>query len=187
MSDIASFIVSIVEEQAKKVKASDWENSIYKPLRDLGSDRTGQVGEDICVRLLKEAGHRVEYGRGVTEDEKDYDFVCDGLRIEVKLATRGGTNPTFQHENLIKTRHFDGLVCIDVAPDKVYLYCAAKKDLPWKNGMTQRDSGVYKYDLRVKKHEEEGNEIKTKADFLKKYRAMDARIRRLRAQSPKGK
>ncbi len=152
-------------------KGSDWANSKWGKIRDLGPDEKGSIGEELCAEALRQSGFKVEYDPNKTSDDKDYDMLVEGKRVEVKFATRGATQKTFQHENLDKTRHWDILVIIDISPNKIYAKCTTKDDLPWKDSMHRRkDSTFYKYTLSVSQHEKEGNEVKTIEDIAGKFR-----------------
>ncbi len=168
---------AVSEAQAKRSESpTDWDGSTYEALYGLSIDERGHIGEQLCAGILQRAGHVVEWDPNVTLSEQDYDLMCDGLRIEVKLACRGRNANTFQHEHLDRTRHFDGMVLIDIAPNAVYAVCQAKEDLPWDDMHRRKDSIVYKYDLSVKKHEDAGNRVETVSDFVAKFQQMKKRI-----------
>ena len=109
-----------------------------------------------------------------------YDILVEGhFKVEVKLATRGKMNPTFQHENLKQERDCDAIVLIDVAPDKIYMTCGRKIDLPFRiandkftvtrKKMHLRPKGEFKWDLHLR--DVKNREIKTIDDFKRIFNA----------------
>ncbi len=163
-------------EDVKNSSSTDWPNSTYERFWNPEIDQRGQVGELLCVEVLKSFGCTVKYEKDETKEDKQWDLISDGMKLEVKLACRGKRNKTFQHENLDKTRWFDGIIIIDIAPEKIYLSCIAKKDLNWKKMHRRKDSTFYKYDYTEKTLAANNMAIKTTEDFYQKYLEMKQRI-----------
>jgi len=99
--------------------------------------------------ILRDFKCKIEYDASITEAVKGWDFISNGLKIEVKLATITIGTGLFQHENMHPQRDFDGVLFIDVAPDEVYLTAVCKKDISWKK-IHRRESGIYKCDFSIK-------------------------------------
>ena len=152
-----------------------WDGGVYEEILSLSIDERGQVGEELCAEILKINGCKVEYDPNQTNEEKGWDLISDGIKIEVKLATIGKATPSFQHESLQPQRDFNGIIFIDVAPNNIYLTCLAKKEIEWKKLHHRKNSGVYKMDWNIKKVEK--NKIKNTEDFYNKYLKMVNKIK----------
>lgn len=173
---IQDTILRIIDSVRTNTPQTDWVGSTYEEIWRLEIDQRGQVGELLCQSVLKAKGCAVVYEKDITRQSKDWDIEVDNMKIEVKLACRGKNTNTFQHENLVKTRHFDGLILIDVAPEKIYLTCIAKNDLLWQKMHRRKDSIFYKYDLTVNMLESADAAIETEDDFYDKFLVMKRRI-----------
>lgn len=145
-------------------------------MMSLEIDERGQVGEGLCAEIFKIKGCKVDYDPNQTDYEKGWDLKVDGIKLEIKTATIGKTNPTFQHEGLSPQRDFQGIIFVDVAPNDIYLTCLTKKEINWKKLHHRKNSGVYKMDWNVKKVLE--NRIETTDDFFKKYLDMIKKLGR---------
>ncbi len=139
------------------------------------------MGEVFVQNCLNRIGYRTQRDEKTSLVEKGYDILVDGhFKVEVKLATRGRTNQTFQHENLKQERDYDAIVLIDVAPTKVYMTCGRKTDLPFrvknnkftvnKKKMHLRPKGEFMWDLTVQ--DVQNKELKTLDDFDRIFNAM---------------
>ena len=169
-----------IEEVKAKRKKTDWDSSTFEVIKEFEIDNRGMTGEIFTEKNLKSLGYEVERDENPGGDEKEYDILLNGkIKIEVKTATRGANDKTFQHEGLHPDRDFDILILIDVAPNNIYVTCVKKKDLPFdipnnnfskrNKKMHKRKSGVYKWDLNIKDIEE--REVKTLEDFKRIFEA----------------
>lgn len=175
-------------------------------------DTRGTAGELLVVKLLEKAGRKPDYSRNTTHDDKDWDFMLDGLRYEVKTARMGAAARKFQHENIYKTRHYDGIILVDIAPAEIYISCWAKADIPFdketdRGGKAppkakkphilhrRKDSSFYKWDTGVSSDEyiRAGKRVKfcvrdravrSVADFMREFEAMESRIAETRSANP---
>ncbi len=103
-------------------------------------------------RLLTESGiSGVSRVGRLDRTHKHWDIKTDDITIEVKTATLGRTNATFQHENIEKDRNYDVLVFVDIAPNDVYLSWFTKCDVQWKSLHRRANSNFYKWDIRLNK------------------------------------
>lgn len=160
---------------------TNWDGSTFEPLLELSAAGRGRIGEILTAAILKDFGCDVDddqIGRTTRDGQRGYDLMADGIRLEVKLATRGKSVNTFQHENLNRREQWDALVLIDVAPENVYVKITAKNDLPWDDIHKRHSAAVHKYDMSVRKHTVEGNEITTDEQFFGKFREVKERLRR---------
>lgn len=174
--DIRTLTIRHIEyiKSKKKPPKVNWIGGVYEEILSLSIDERGQLGEELCVKMLRMKKCKVKYDPNQTGEEKGWDLISDGIKIEVKLATLGKSNPTFQHESLHPQRDFNGIILFDVAPNDIYLTCLAKKEIKWKKLHHRKNSGVYKMDRTLKSVKV--NKIKTVDDFYKKYLAMVAKI-----------
>lgn len=173
-------------EQDLRSSGGEWYSSPFYSMRTLQIDQRGAVGERICVAILRECGYEVDYEADVTRHHKDYDLLCQGMRIEVKTATRGVKSGTFQHENILRNAHWDGIILLDIAPNNIYVACRLNSEVPWGErdplwGRCHRrkDSVFYKWDLTVKRHQALDTEVKDIDDF---QQCFDAMVQRFRAK-----
>lgn len=148
ISDIILKKIAEIKKR-KPPQMFDWNDSLYEDIQFLTIDERGQLGEEITVEILKSFKCKIDYDASITEAVKGWDFVSNGLKIEVKLATITIGTGGFQHENLHPQRDFDGILFIDVAPNEIYLTTVCKKDINWKK-LHRRESGVYKCDFSIK-------------------------------------
>ena len=177
-----------VRGEVKPAK-TDWRGSPYEDITLIKSiDTRGEVGEEMIVKMLREAGRDVKYKKAATHQKKDWDFKCGGFKYEVKTATLGARGG-FQHEDIYKERHFDGIILVDIAPHAVYITCRAKDDMDWSGAaqMHRRSTGAWKWDtsltapgrktknLRCVRE----NKVTNVAEFLAMFDAMEARIKAL--------
>lgn len=179
MKTIEDIVRSAIQEAAS-AEDSQWTGSIYEGIKLVEIDKRGDVGELVVVRMLEALGRTVFYSHGTTSDEKHWDFMCDDLSYEVKAATLGKDKITFQHENIHKTRQYDGLIFVDIAPADIYITCYDKKSIDWGSLHRRKDSTAYKWDTYLKetrKHPVIKNRIETLSDFQKSFNAMEKRIR----------
>ncbi len=184
--DIKSVAVPIIKEiQKDEAKVSQWINSPYGAIRDFQIDTRGAVGETLIANLLTELGRTVSHNEATTDDEKDWDLICDNLKYEIKTATLGRDGVTFQHEGIDKTRHYDGLIFVDIAPDDIYISIYAKKKIAWNDLHRRKDSSFYKWDTHLRptrKHDIGDNIVKTVADFDVLFRNAESEILKLNAK-----
>ena len=171
--DIGSIFSRLIDEvYNRNPPIIDWQNSIYERIKDLSIDQRGQAGEDLVEHILKINNCEVVYNPNRTDREKDWDIISNDIHIEVKLATLGKDGKMFQHENLERSRRFDALMIIDVAPNDLYLTCFDYDELNWKQ-FHRRTSGIYKYDISLKWLVENDCLVKTSTQFFDKYKIME--------------
>lgn len=148
---ISNIILKKITEikKRKPPQMFNWNNSLYEDVQFLTIDERGQLGEEITIEILKKFGCKIKHDASVTEAVKGWDFISNGLKIEIKLATITIGTGLFQHENLHPRRDFDGVLFIDVAPNEIYLTTVCKKDIIWEK-LHRRENGVYKCDFSIK-------------------------------------
>ena len=139
----------------------------------------GKLGELLLKELLEELGIEVENNDETDRTKKHWD-IYDKTRekyIEVKTASQGKKG-TFQYEGFEKDRSYDSVVLFAISPEKIYITCAKKDELPWKRAndlftkrkkeMHHRAHGIqYKWTLSLKDLED--REIISINDFQKHY------------------
>ena len=162
---------------------SEWDGSIFEPIWELEIDERGAIGESIVASVLTENGCDVEYEPNKTGHGKDYDLISNGIKIEIKTACMGRNKATFQHENINKNSHWDGIILFDIAPNKIYLICKTHSEVPWNDLHRRKDSIYYKWDISKNFHEENKNEIKSTSDFFAIYGKMEESIRKQKISS----
>lgn len=158
MKKIELKIRKIVEEltELKKDKKDYWPSgSRFIDIRNMTNDDTGEVGEMLLDKVFSENGYKVDFDKGITNDEKDWDIIINDIKIEVKTATIGKSTPSFQHENFAKNRSYDAVAFIEFTSEKLYVIFALKKDILWDKLHARKVNGMYtnmyKFDLTLKK------------------------------------
>lgn len=147
---------SIAKSLKASLKAQLWQNSPFQDIKNLEISRRGDVGEDFVRRVLEQLGYKVTDNPSKNDD---WDLkVNDKIKLEIKTATLG--NNKFQHDNIREKRDFNALILIGIAPNDIYLTCAAKSTLPWdkkakkwtkrsKKMHYRKDKGEYKWELSL--------------------------------------
>ncbi|TSC95221.1 MAG: hypothetical protein CEN87_233 [Parcubacteria group bacterium Licking1014_1] len=155
---IVSKIISDLIKNRDHQKDNWNEHSKYLLIKNLNNDETGEVGELLLQDIFTRNGHKVEYEKAVTSEDKDWDIIIDDIKIEVKTATIGRTAKTFQHEKFFKNRNYDAFIFFDFTPNELYVTIGRKKDIVWKKLTKRMVNGVftseYKFDLSLKMIEE---------------------------------
>lgn len=186
MNKVARIVTGVIQEAADNARkeASPWDNALYGGIKELEIDARGRIGERIVVALLTAAGRAVSHSDATSED-KHWDLMCDGLTYEVKGATLGKNGVTFQHENIYKTRLYDGLIFVDIAPNDIYITGHAKKSIVWGDLHHRKDSSFYKWDTHLRatrKHPVLQNRIGDLQDFVRIFTRLEAEIRAHKAR-----
>ena len=132
------------------------ENSKFLGIRMLSNDLTGDIGEILLRDIFKECGYNVDFERGKTSDDKDWDIIINGKTIEVKTATMGHKARTFQHEKFFRNRNYDIIWFIDFAPDDIYMLIANNSDIVWDSLHARKVNGIltneYKFDISLNQY-----------------------------------
>ena len=148
-------VLDILEDLIDKVPVRD--AGLVKKMRKLSIDQRGAVGENFITVLFKESGCQAERNTGL-KNEKDYDILVDKrIKIEIKTATLTASTKAFQHESLDRTRHYDWICFLDIAPEAVFISFRSKKDLDknWRQRVHVRPDGRGKLDLKLKDLEQD--------------------------------
>lgn len=177
---------AIAEVIARQTPAkTEWDGSPLADFMRVEIDTRGSVGELLVVKLLESGGRAVVYNQDATAEEKHWDFMCDNLTYEVKTASVGKDGKTFQHENIFKTRLYDGLVLVDIAPDEIYMSLWPKAAIPWKELHSRKDSSFFKWDTSLSNEARlraggkpnkwcvRQNAVHTVADFMRRWEKME--------------
>ncbi len=192
---ISDVVLGKIDEALGKEKNDKfvWKGSTYGVIQKLPIDIRGELGESIAALILRKHGCDVTGDDNITDAERGYDLLSDGIKLEVKLATITTGSGGFQHENLHSQRDFDGILFIDIAPEEIFLTAAKKNDIIWKiktsdnknadgkkpkTKLTRRENGIYKCDFTIKHIQANDipkfrdfrtGEVKTTDDFYKIY------------------
>ena len=189
MNEISKMLLEHLAVATKR-KTGQWlPSSTHTDMLDLSIDNKGEIGEKLLAAALRRLGHEVEVDRTTDAGEKPWDLRVDRkILIEVKTATLGRSNPTFQHEHIVLGRGWDALALLDVAPDDLYLTLAAKWTVPFRKPSTrwtinkkklhQREGGEFKWDFHLQ--DVADRRIVTLDDVEDSYQAMlkDLRVRK---------
>ena len=180
-------IAEVIARQTPAVTM--WTGSPLERLMSVEIDTRGTVGELLVVNLLTAGGRKPVYNENKTDPEKHWDFMCDGLTYEVKTASLGKDGKTFQHENIFRTRQYDGLVFVDIAPAEIYISMWAKSAIEWRKVHPRKDSPFFKWDTsltaesRLKSGKKPNkwcvrhNAVHTVAEFMRRFAEMEGIIR----------
>ena len=159
-NDIVRILTDLIEESIAHSGDTAWDKGEFVRIRELQSYNRGDVGEKFIAEALIAIGHKADISPVTDPAKKHWDVLVDSkIKLEIKTATLG-RGKTFQHENIEKDKDFHALVLLDIAPNELYLTCAAKSTLPWternniwtntsKKMHRRRISSVYKWDLNL--------------------------------------
>ena len=182
MTDIRTLITPIIDRtQEEEDKVSLWINSLYRSIRIFQIDARGKLGVTLIEDLLKDLGRTVV--RNETDNLKDWNLSCDGIKYAIKTATLGKDGSSFQHETIYKTRDYDALIFVDIAPNAIYISIYVKADIQWDKIHLRNVSDFYKWDTNIKVTRQNciaNNIVRTSADFDVLFRNAENRILSLR-------
>lgn len=177
MIDIHEKLDDMAAAELRRLAERDkhgWASGKFLKIRRMQPDKKGDLGEDFVVWLLEESGREATCTRRTDPTNKQWDIRVDSddITVEVKTATLGYSNPTFQHEGLEQNRVCDGVIFLDIAPDEIYITCICKHTFDWKKAHRRRHGVQIKKDLALKRLQENGHQIKNLADFEQHYTQM---------------
>ena len=162
MTEISEILSPIINQVFKRQKyASDmWANSKYAMFKKLEIDKRGEVGEMLVEKMLADLGVTVERNRETDRTKKHWDIkdIKHNLGFEIKLATQGthkNGKGTYQYEGFEKNRNYNGVILIAVAPNNIYITCAAKRNIPFA-----KESNYYTKRKKKLHHREYGTQYK---------------------------
>lgn len=183
MIDISDKLNELAARELRALAERDkhgWESGKFRKIRSMQPDKKGDLGEDFIVWLLQESGRSTTCTRRTDPTNKQWDIRVDSdsITLEVKTATLGYSNSTFQHEGLEQNRRCDGIVFLDISPDTLYITCFCKHTFNWKAAHHRRYGVQFKKDLTLKWLKESGHEVRNIDDFERQYAPMLAEIRR---------
>ena len=179
MSEIKTIVTEAISE-VTDANPSGWEGGDFAAAKLVEIDNRGDIGERIVVKMLRALGRKVSYHPGATSEDKGWDLICDDFSYEIKTATLGKDKITFQHENIYKTRLYDGLIFVDIAPSDIYVSCHDKRKIDWRAIHRRKDSAFYKWDTHLRetrKFPVLQNRIETLSDFQRIFEKTEAEIR----------
>nr|MCA8835658.1 hypothetical protein [Pseudomonadota bacterium] len=149
MTEARELVAPIIERtQEEEDSVSQWANSLYGPITKFQIDARGKLGVALIASFLTDLGRTVVHNE--TDNLKDWNLSCDGIKYEIKTATLGKDGSSFQHESIYQTRIYDGLIFVDIAPSAIYISIYAKADIQWDKIHLRKDSAFYKWDTNIK-------------------------------------
>lgn len=164
-------VLNIINEYSKKSKKQTyWDGSQFEPMLKLSSDERGEIGEKIINDLvikLTDLDVEWEQNQNVGRTDGDiWDILINNQRTEVKLAMRGSTKATWQHEKIVEEKCWDKIIFIDLDYNGIWFSIQNYGQIPYgddKHEITGTKStyhlGGWKFDLsptKIKKLEEKG-------------------------------
>lgn len=151
MNEIQRLAKTAVDKvmEGQKSAVAQWAGSPLADFVRVEIDSRGTVGELLVVNLLEAGGREPVHNENKTDSAKHWDFMCDGLTYEVKTASLGRDGGTFQHESIFKTRQYDGLIFVDIAPDDIYISMWVKAEIKWRELHSRKDGAYYKWDTTL--------------------------------------
>ena len=187
MTDIYAKLINLAQKEIALMPDKDkhgWLKGKFNNFRTLQADKKGDVGEDYVVWLLEQSGRKAICTRRTDPTNKHWDIAVetDDITLEVKTATLGFSNSTFQHENLERDRNYDALVFVDIAPNTIYITFMCKHTFIWGDSHHRRTGIQHKKDLSLKWLNENGSKVETLKDFIAGYEAMLKEVRQHKSQ-----
>ena len=106
---------------------TDWEKSLYLPVRSMTAKKKGVFGEKVYKVSLDQIG--ISYSPATSSDA---DLNVNGQNVEVKMGTRTNRdkkgNYSFTFFQIRQFQNYDQLVFVCVYPDRIDVRQIAKKD-----------------------------------------------------------
>ena len=191
MDEIQKHAIKAIDEVISRQKpaTTTWTESPLVKLTNVEIDTRGTVGELLVVNLLKAGGRNPVYNENKTDPAKHWDFMCDDLTYEVKTASLGKGGNNFQHENIFKTRLYDGLIFVDIAPEDIYISMWVKTDIKWGELHSRENGTYYKWDTsltnlnRIKQGKDRNkfcvrdNAVHTVKEFMSRFEEFETKIK----------
>ena len=172
---LKSLIETTITERKDK---HGWDDAFFGKIIFLAPDQRGEIGEKLLEQALNLVGVKGVTREGaLNRTEKHWDIRTEDMDIEVKTATLGRNNNTFQHENLEKDRQYDAVAFVDIGPNEIYLTWKAKKNLPFKTMHRRAAAQAYKEDMTLSKVKH--NKIETLDDILRGYNALKLELKEM--------
>lgn len=129
ITSIRDYLKTLIVEELGKSN-SKWKSDDYFYLiRSLSIDQRGRIGEHFLKGIFKELNKEIKYDEN---GHGDWDIEVDGIKIEVKLATLDGNNK-FQHEGIKKSKLYDAVCFVDIAPNNLYITFIKKEDFEFND------------------------------------------------------
>ena len=156
---MSTTVINIINEYSKKSKKqSYWKGSKFESMMKLSSDERGEIGEKIINDLINELTDLPvvwEQNQNVGRIDGDiWDILINNKRTEVKLAMRGSTKPTWQHEKIVEEECWDKIIFIDLDYNGIWFSIQSYGQIPYgdnKHEITDTKStyhlGGWKFDL----------------------------------------
>jgi len=164
--------------------APEWENAIYGDMRRVQIDKRGAIGESFIENILTKLGIDIERTDTTDRTLKHWDIrdKTNNVDLEVKIATLGANQRTFQYESFERDRNYHAVILVGVVPNDIYLKCIPKFQIPFKKAndiftktkraLHHRGHGIqYKWTLNLTDFKE-SELIKTLNDFQHSYQVM---------------
>ena len=172
MTDIKNKLATLIADEAARQAGLDkhgWRAGKFKLMRELQTDKRGDVGEEFVVWMLTQIGKEAFCSSRTDPTRKHWDIYVkdDDISLEVKTATLGYATNNFQHENLEQNRDCDGIVFFDIAPSDLYITFMCKATFAWSAAHRRRHGIHFKKDLSLKWLRENNKQLTSADDFAR--------------------
>lgn len=156
-------VLGIINEFVEKSKKqSYWEGSRFEPMLKLGSDERGEMGEKLINNLMIELTDlpvEWEQNQNIGRIDGDiWDILINNHRTEVKLAMRGSTKVTWQHEKIVEEECWDKIIFIDLDYNGIWFSIQNYGQIPYGDNLHKITGtkstwhlGGWKFDLSPRK------------------------------------
>lgn len=142
------------DEWAAKGESSLYADSPFLPLWRLSSRRKGASMEDVCERVLAQAGYPV--GRS---GSSEHDRVVNGLRVEIKGSFLwDGNQPRFTWQQIRPSQDYQALILLAFYPDYLGIRAARWQDVH-RHLAVQNPDGTWPYNQHGGKHVNSGTYV----------------------------
>lgn len=157
---------------ARKKVADKWEGSRFEKIKLIAIGDRGDAGEELVLSYARKRGSLA------SKDGRlgDYDVVVPlnsrNPRVEVKLATEGATNDSFQFNGIRTDKDFDILLLLAVSPNALHIQAWSRADVIAQRAgtlvcMSQNNKTDHKITKQMKA-------VQTWADFKDLLSVLDA-------------
>ena len=134
------------EVLANYVDTSKWAGQPFEHIRRIPNTKVGDVGQDFVERLCADIGINCEFplnDDGSRRRQNPWDIKIEKTTFELKTASED-INGAFQFNHIRYHREYDALLCIGIAPSKIFMGAWTKADVTTgkAGGMVSMEKGA---------------------------------------------
>ena len=109
---------------------SKWTGSKFSGVKTISNSHVGRVGQDFIEELCKvlHLDHQFPMIGDRRNPRSPWDIRILGKTFELKTATED-VKRCFQFNHIRHHRQYEGVICVGISPDAIWLGCYSKSDI----------------------------------------------------------